>query len=116
MEESLKGPIAKRELPEAEKWTWRYETPFSIDDNEYAGEGSVGTAWLQLQLVHTSYRHFDTKEYRELTVRLESIEQLFLDREDLEGYYNQCFAPEENFRITGPSGELYDSRSRYLSG
>src|SRR6185295_4306112 len=106
MEKSQKGPSLEGQKPIAERWPWRYEMPFPIDDNEYEGEPRVGTAWLQLQLVHTSYRHFDTKEYRELSARLEAIEELFLDRPNLEGYYAQCFASEDNQKVTGPSGEL----------
>jgi hypothetical protein len=109
VEQSSKGPSPESQSPDADERTWRYETPIPIDENEYPDEERVGTAWLQLQLVHTSYRHMDAKEYRELSIRLEAIEQLFLKRPSLESYYNQCCAPEENEAISGPTAPVYDT-------
>ena len=63
---------------------------------------------MQLQLVHTSFRHMDTKEYRELSARLEAIERLFMDRDGLEQYYRQCYAPEDR-PPTGETGAVLDS-------
>jgi len=79
------------------KWKWRYEIPISIDDTAWVDgdDEAVGTAWMQLQLVHTSFRHLDTKEYRELSARLEEIERLFMDRVALEPYFKQAYAPEQ---------------------
>jgi hypothetical protein len=108
VEQSGKGPAASTHQDKVAR-KWRYETPITIDESSTLAEEEVGTAWLQLQLVHTGFRHLDTEEYRELSARLEAIERLFLrHRGKLEPYYRQCFAAENESKMSGPAGELYD--------
>ncbi len=93
-----------------QSWIWRYEIQPPIDETSYKDDIDVGTAWLRLQLIHTSFRLIHPKDYRELSARLEEIERLFLDRKDLLGYYDQCFAPENELTKTGPRGTVYRER------
>ena len=110
MEQSENDPRDERSAADDEQ-PWRFKAPIAYDDIDYVDdeEERVGTAWLQLQLVHTSFRHMETKEYRELSARLEEIERLFMERDSLAGYYRQCFAPEGDTdpSLTGPSEEIF---------
>jgi hypothetical protein len=103
-------PSPDRAPSDEPPWQWRFQTPLSVDPGSDPSEQDLGTAWLRLQLVHTSVRHIDPKDYRELSERLEALERLFFERPELQGYYDQCFAPESDDGASGHLAAVFDSR------
>jgi len=79
--------------PEDPKWLYR-EDKTPPPPPPFAGESRLGKAWQRLQVLHTSFRTIDPEEYRWIVDWLAKLEQLFLERPDLEAYYAECFASE----------------------
>lgn len=79
--------------PNDPKWLYQADrTP--EPPKAFAGEPLLGKAWQRLQVLHTPFRTIDPEEYRWIVDWLARLEHLFLERSDLESYYQECFAPE----------------------
>jgi hypothetical protein len=92
----------KRPIPPGAPPQWRFEyvsnepvpKPF-LPDEDY-----LDRVWLELQLLHTAFRGVDQAEYWGLVRRLHDIELIFLDREELDTYYNECYRDEKTIHET----------------
>jgi hypothetical protein len=67
----------------------------------FDGESGLGKAWQRLQVLHTPFRTIAPEEYRWIVEWLVQLERLFLEHEDLEIYYQECFAPESDPKDPG---------------
>ena len=66
----------------------------STQPASFESEEDLRTSWLRLQTSHTSFRATEQREYQSLVRRLLELEQLFLDRHELQWYYEECMRPE----------------------
>lgn len=60
----------------------------------FLDESRLGKAWQWLQVLHTPFRTIDPDEYRWIVDWLAELERLFLDHQELESYYRECYASE----------------------
>jgi hypothetical protein len=60
----------------------------------FPDESTLGKAWQRLQVLHTPFRTIDPDEYRWIVDWLAELEQLFLEHQELEPYYRECYASE----------------------
>ena len=84
------------------EWLYRSETPPPAPD-PFPNEPDLGKAWQRLQVLHTPDRRVDAEDYRWIVDWLAALERLFLDRGDLEPYYEECFAPENSDAARSPA-------------
>lgn len=54
--------------------------------------------WLRLLILHTPFRAADQAAYERLEDTLRELEKVFLSYSELQGYYIECFAPEDSAR------------------
>jgi hypothetical protein len=85
----------KRWGPEQPQWLYLQDQTLPPPPG-FPGESGLGKAWQRLQVLHTPFRTTDPEEYRWIVEWLARLERLFLEDENLEAYYQECFAPESD--------------------
>ena len=81
---------------------WRFEylgseksPPPFLPDEDY-----LDRVWLELQVLHTAFRGVEQAEYWSLVRRLHDLELIFLDRPELDAYYQECYRNEKAVHAT----------------
>ncbi|MFN2398997.1 MAG: hypothetical protein ABR543_10230 [Gemmatimonadaceae bacterium] len=81
----------RNDLP---SWKWRHEVELPPEPHRAAEvEDNIDDAWHALQLLHSSFRATEQKDYRELVEGLQDTERLFLGSTELATYYDECNQP-----------------------
>lgn len=82
------------------RWRFEYVSSEPVPEAFLPDEDYLDRVWLELQVLHTAFRGVDQAEYWSLVKRLHDIELIFLDREELDGYYAECYRDEKTVHAT----------------